>query len=92
LEWRAIKQTGGKPFEPPGRLAIPPQVRPEASTLIPYIPFPLTVKDDPVELAGLIVGPTPHPALASRAAKSLLDEKKVICPELRSSEIPFRNC
>ena len=90
-EWRAIKRTGGTPFEKPGRPAIPPKVRPGASTLIPYIPFPLTVNDEPVELAGLIVGPTPHPALAVRAAKNLLDEKKVVCPEPRSSEIPFRN-
>lgn len=88
-EWRAIKRTGG--ILMPGMPLTPPKVRPGISTLIPYISFPLTLKDDPVELAGLIVGPTPHPALAVRAAKSPLDENKVICPEPRSSEIPFRN-
>lgn len=90
-EWRAIKRTGGTPFVLPRTPTIPPQVRPGRSTLIPYIPFPLTVKDAPVELAGLVVGPTPHPALAVRAAKSLLNQNQVICPEIRLSEIPFRN-
>lgn len=91
-EWRAIKRTGGTPFAVPGVPAIPPRIRPGASMLIPYIPFPLTLNpNEPVELSGLVVGPTPHSTLALRAAKSLLDEKNVICPEPVSSEIPFRN-
>jgi hypothetical protein len=89
-EWRAIKRTRGTPFE--RGAPIPPLVRSGASTLIPYIPFPLTLnRDDSIQLAGLVVGPTSHPSLAVRAVKSLMDEKKVVCDELRSSEIPFRN-
>jgi hypothetical protein len=90
-EWRAVKRTGGTPFVQPGAPVIPPKVRPGASTLTPYIPFPLTVKDEPVELVALVVGPTPHPSLAIRAAKGLLQERGIICPEPVSSEIPFRN-
>jgi len=90
-EWRAIKRTGGTPFVPPGETPVPLKIRPGTSTLVPYIPFPLTAKDEPLELAGLVVGPTPHQVLAVRAAKNLLNEKGVICPEPRASEIPFRN-
>lgn len=91
-EWRATKRTGGSPIVLPGRTVIPPNVRPGTSTLIPYIPFPLTPKPkDPIELAQLIVGPTPHPGLALRAVDALLNEYKVDRAEVRSSEIPFRN-
>jgi hypothetical protein len=91
-EWRATKRTGGTPFAPPGKPAIPSNVRPGGSTLIPYIPFRLTPKPtEAIELAQLIVGPTPHPSLAVRAVNALLSEYKVDCAEVRSSEIPFRN-
>lgn len=79
-EWRAIQRVGGSP-----------SVRPGASMLIPYINFPLTLtQSERLELAGLVVGPTPHPSLAVRAVKSLLAERDVVCPEPVLSEIPFR--
>jgi len=80
-EWRAIQRVGGTP-----------SIRPGASTLTPYINFPLTISaTDPVELSKLVVGPTPHALLAVRAARSLLQETSTVCPEPVSSEIPFRN-
>lgn len=80
-EWRAIQRVGGTP-----------SIRPGASTLVPYINFPLTMNPkEPVELSALVVGPTPHASLAVRAAKSLLQKKDTVCPEPVSSEIPFRN-
>ena len=80
-EWRAIRGGGGSP-----------SVRPGGSMLIPYVNFPLTLSpNEKLELAGLVVGPTPHPSLAVRAVKSLLAEKDAVCPEPVSSEIPFRN-
>jgi hypothetical protein len=80
-EWRAIQRVGGTP-----------SIRPGASTLVPYVNFPLTANPkDALELAALVVGPTPHASLALRAAKSLLQETSTICPEPVSSEIPFRN-
>jgi Protein of unknown function (DUF2971) len=80
-EWRAIQRVGGTP-----------SVRPGASTLIPYINFQLTMNPtDSLKLAGLVVGPTPHARRAVRAVKALFAERNVICPEPRSSEIPFRN-
>src|ERR1700733_1024403 len=80
-EWRAIQRVGGTP-----------SIRAGASTLIPYIDFPLTINaTDSLELARLVVGPTPHANLAVRAAKALLQARSVTCPEPVSSEIPFRN-
>jgi hypothetical protein len=94
-EWRAIKRaasSSGTPANPPGVPVIAPHIRPGASTLIPYTLFPLTLNEnDSIQLAELVVGPTPHPILATRAVEILLKEKKVFCPKVRSSEIPFRN-
>ena len=91
-EWRAVKRMGGTPFPVPGEPMIPPNVRPGRSTLVPYIPFPLILsRSDSLEFADLVVGPTPHPRLAARAVKSFFQEKNVICPEPRISEVPFRN-
>jgi hypothetical protein len=82
-EWRAIQLDLARGT---------PSVRPGASTLIPYINFQLTMNPrDSLELAGLVVGPTPHASLAIRAVKTLLQEKDTVCPEPVSSEIPFRN-
>ena len=91
-EWRATKRTGGSPIVLPGKPVIPPNVRPGSSMLIPYIPFPVTRKPtEAIELSQLVVGPTPHPSLAVRAVNALLNEYKVVCAEVSSSEIPFRN-
>lgn len=80
-EWRAIQREGGTP-----------SIRPGASTLVPYVNFPLTINpQDQVKLSRLIVGPTPHVPLALRAAKNLLQSTSTICPDPISSEIPFRN-
>jgi len=80
-EWRAVQRVGGTP-----------SIRPGASTLTPYVNFPLTIDEkDSVALSRLVVGPTPHAVLAVRAARSLLQHYSVTCPEPISSEIPFRN-
>ena len=80
-EWRAVQRVGGTP-----------SIRPGASTLTPYLNFPLTIDEkDSVALSRLVVGPTPHALLAVRAARSLLQQYSVTCPEPISSEIPFRN-
>lgn len=80
-EWRVIQRAGGTA-----------SIRPGASTLVPYVDFPLTtdVKDS-VELAALVVGPTPHQILAKKAAQTLLQLTNTTCPEPVSSEVPFRN-
>jgi len=80
-EWRAVQRVGGTPL-----------VREGASTLTPYVNFPLTTDEkDSVELSKLVVGPTPHALIAVRAARSLLQNMGTTCPEPISSEIPFRN-
>jgi hypothetical protein len=68
-EWRVNKPDGRHSFVLPGAPVIPPEVQPGHSTLIPYIQFPLTVKDERVELSGVVVGPTPPAALAVREAQ-----------------------
>lgn len=80
-EWRAIQLLGGTP-----------SIRPGASTLTPYLHFPLTVDEkDSLELSKLVVGPTPHVSLALMGAEYLLQSNKVNCKQIVSSEIPFRN-
>ena len=80
-EWRAIKRIGGTA-----------SIRPGASTLTPYMHFPLTLHPtDPIKLAALYVGPTPHADLAKKAAGTLLRLTNTTCPDPISSEIPFRN-
>jgi len=80
-EWRALRFFG------PDQILI----RLGISTLVPYIMFALTVSTEPIELASLVVGPTPHGALAKMAVETLLRRMKVTCPEPVSSQIPFRN-
>jgi hypothetical protein len=81
-EWRATRYLN---------LTENPSIRPGTSTLVPYIEFPLTTESEIVELAAIVVGPTPHASLSRRAAQILVNVTNTNCRQVISSEIPFRN-
>ncbi len=79
-EWRAVQRAGGAVL-----------IRRGASTLVPYINFPLTLgPPDQVQMSSVVVGPTPHMELARKATGLLLQQLGATSPIPIASEIPFR--
>jgi hypothetical protein len=74
-EWRLIS-----PAESLGPMT--PELRPGRSMLVPYIEHRLASDDERLDLAEIIVGPTPHPELA---------KKSVFVGNISESEIPYRD-
>lgn len=83
-EWRLISPTDSL-----GQMA--PELRAGRSMLIPYIEHRLAQEDERLDLAEIIVGPTPHPELAVKAVEVLLAKHRVVVENVRESEIPYRD-
>jgi len=67
-----------------------PQFRQGRSMLVPYYTHSFR-KNAPVPIEELVIGPTPHPALAHDGTRSLLSAYQLPSSNLRSSQIPYRN-
>jgi hypothetical protein len=67
-----------------------PELRAGRSMLVPYIEHQLASEDERLDLAEIIVGPTPHPDLAVKAVEALLAKHRVLIENIRESEIPYR--
>lgn len=69
------------------------RIRPGKSMLIPYREIQLCGNDQPVSIDEIIVGPTPHPDLATQSADHLaqsLKSKGIQVKSVRPSRIPYR--
>lgn len=82
-EWRLVRLPSS--FEE-GEL----QFREGRSMLIPYYQHRFPNNNGRVPIEELIVGPTPHPELASEAAQALLMSQELPAAVVRSSSIPYR--
>ena len=60
------------------------------SGLVPYEHFTLRPKDGPLRIDRVIVGPNPHPTLATRAVLSYMEKKGVVHDGVVASGIPYR--
>ena len=62
------------------------------SMIVPYREFKLVKDDQPLQISGIVIGPTPHPELALGSLNSLLDSKGFKLPDVlcRLSNIPYR--
>jgi hypothetical protein len=61
-----------------------------SSFLVPHLEIPLIQSGLPV-FEKLIVGPTPHPDEAVKAAKMMLEKHEVVCKTVEYCDIPFRH-
>ncbi len=93
-EWRLISRAShaagwradAQPPHPSGEL----RIRPEISTLVPYFEIPLE-HDGRTPIEEVVIGPTPHKLLASKAANMLfLSTKLQQGCFYRPSDIPYR--
>jgi hypothetical protein len=82
-EWRLVAPSSF--FDDPR-----PEVRPARSMLIPYFRFVLADANAPIQLARLVVGPTPHSTLAIHGAEALCAAYDIRNPRIELSEIPYR--
>jgi hypothetical protein len=85
-EWRLISR--------PLNSALPGySYREGPSYIVPYFKFPLArLPDGHLRLKEIIVGPTPHPDLATSAVESLLASKDLDqLVQVKKSQIPYRN-
>ena len=82
-EWRLVCLPAS--FENDAR-----QFRQGRSMLVPYYTHRFSTKA-PVPIEELVVGPTPHPALARDATRALLSDYGSPSSNVRSSLIPYRN-
>ncbi len=81
-EWRLIRLPISFEHEP--------HFRAGRSMLIPYQEHSFPDKSHSVPIEELVVGPTPHPDLASDAAQALLSSCGLSSASVRSSAIPYR--
>ena len=58
--------------------------------LVPYFEFRLTSGDEPLKLADVYVGPTPHMSLSIISGAGFLARKGVKNKGVVNSEIPYR--
>lgn len=86
VEWRIISD----PYAEldPGRL----KVRSGKSFPVPHYEFELTAPGEPLLLNEIVIGPCPEPDMAESAVKELFRPAgDVLCNNVRSSTIPYRN-
>jgi hypothetical protein len=83
VEWRLISNIIG-PKNP--QLGF----RPGTTTITPYVDFKIGTKNGVPDIAGVIIGPTPHPELAERALRLLFQANRLHHPFIEKSTIPFR--
>ncbi len=65
-------------------------LRPGQTTLIPFIAVPLADSGQPLQLAKVIVGPTPLPELATKALHHIFSDRSVTVEEIMNSWSPLR--
>jgi hypothetical protein len=82
-EWRLVSLASS--FEEAS-----PRFRPGRSMLVPYYEHVFPGQNGPVPIEELIVGPTPHPELARRAAEGVLSANGLGSAKVRSSTVPYR--
>jgi hypothetical protein len=61
------------------------------SMIIPFYRFPLQSESLPFELHGIVIGPTPHPALSERSVRSLVLKYSNKNVPLKISSVPYRH-
>jgi hypothetical protein len=83
-EWRLISPPGSAD---PTRI----RIRPGRSTLVPYIELSLPKTTGALRIERLVIGATPHPALARQATELLLRGCGIFGATVEQSGIPFRN-
>ncbi|MGB6726605.1 MAG: hypothetical protein WBE74_11935, partial [Terracidiphilus sp.] len=84
-EWRMVLVFGGQ--EVPDSVGF----RRMKSFIAPYARVSLRWSDQPIEIARIVVGPTPHKDEAKSSVEMLLKRYHVKYKEILSSEVPFRN-
>jgi len=65
--------------------------RPGKSMVIPYREFNLASEGEPMQIADLCVGPTPHMELSRLSVEYLLDASEVGRGAVRGSDVPYRS-
>lgn len=61
------------------------------STLVPFYEYSLGLRSGSLPIEDLIIGPTPHPALAREATLDLLSSFRLASATVTSSVIPYRS-
>src|ERR1017187_3619889 len=67
-----------------------PRFRMGHSTLVPYFEHSIAAEKGASPITGVVIGPTPHPELASEAVQSLMSSRGVQSVASRTSIIPYR--
>lgn len=60
------------------------------TTLIPYLPVPLTTGDEDLQLPSVIIGPTPFRVLARKGLKQALNQHAVDVLDIGETDSPLR--
>jgi hypothetical protein len=99
-EWRfagegdVIKAAqAGAPGTPASRVRtkhLKVRFRPSSFGVTPYIAVALDPDGSGLELAEVVIGPTPEPEVAQLGLERLLEENKIKCGQIRHSEAPYR--